>query len=118
MSMSLIRLGAGAVGLAAVLAASQAAAHAHLVSSDPAANATVAAPKQIVMQFSETLQPKFSGFDLSMGGAPVVVKAKVAKKTIVGAPAKPLAPGAYEVKWHAVTADTHRMEGTYSFTVR
>lgn len=118
MSTSTVRFSAGAIGLALLLAASQAAAHAHLVTSAPEANATIAPPKQIVMRFSEKLQPKFSGFELSMGGVPVPVKAKVAKDTMVGTPARRLAAGAYQVKWHAVTADTHRMEGTYSFTVR
>ncbi|RAK61777.1 copper resistance protein CopC [Phenylobacterium hankyongense] len=116
--MSLVRFSAGAMGAALVLAASQAAAHAHLVASDPAQNATVAAPKQITLHFSETLHPKFSGFDLSLDGAPVPVKAKIAKDTMVGTPAKPLKAGAYQIKWHAVTPDTHRMEGLYTFTVR
>jgi methionine-rich copper-binding protein CopC len=118
MLKSLVRLSAGAMGAALLLAASQAAAHAHLVTSNPAQSATVAAPKQIVLRFSEKLQPKFSGFDLSTGGAPVPVKAKIAKDTMVGTPARPLKAGAYQVKWHAVTPDTHRMEGLYNFTVR
>jgi len=37
--------------------------------------------------------------------------------SLVGTPARPLAAGVYEVKWHAVTADTHRMQGAFSFTV-
>jgi len=32
--------------------------------------------------------------------------------------AKPLPKGGYKVTWHAVTADTHRVEGSYSFTVK
>jgi methionine-rich copper-binding protein CopC len=31
---------------------------------------------------------------------------------------KPLAAGTYKMEWHAFAADTHRVEGTYSFTVR
>ena len=38
--------------------------------------------------------------------------------SLVGAPMPPLAPGTYRVTWHAVSADTHRMEGAYTFTVR
>ena len=109
---------AAMVGVAALFAATQASAHAHLEMSNLAANATVTAPKQIMLQFSETLQPKFSSFDVSMGGAPVPMKAKVSKAMMMATPEKPLAAGAYAVKWHAVTADTHRMEGTFNFTVR
>jgi hypothetical protein len=110
-----------AVALAA--AATSAAAHAKLVSSSPAAATTVAAPKQIVLKFNEKLQPKFSGADLTMpqmNDMAVAAKTSVAKDgmTVVITPAKPLAPGAYAVKWHAVTADTHRMEGKLDFTVR
>jgi hypothetical protein len=109
-----------ALGAALLLSAGQAAAHAKLVSSTPAENATVAAPSQITLKFNEKLQPKFSGFELKTGGAVVPVKVTAGKDqlTLVGVPAKPLAAGAYEVTWHAVTADTHRMQGAYSFTVR
>ena len=31
---------------------------------------------------------------------------------------KPLAPGVYTVTWHAISVDTHRTEGTFSFTVQ
>jgi methionine-rich copper-binding protein CopC len=100
--------------------ATAAAAHAKLVSSDPAANATVAAPKQVVLKFSEKLQPKFSGADVAMPGMVTPAKVSVAKdgKTMIVRPKEPLMAGAYTVKWHAVTADTHRMEGAYNFTVR
>jgi methionine-rich copper-binding protein CopC len=105
---------------AALMAATQVQAHAKLVAANPAANAAVTAPKQIVLKFSEKLQPQFSGFEVSKDGARVPMKAAVGKDrlTMVGAPARPLAPGPYQVAWHAVTADTHRMQGSYSFTVR
>ena len=53
-------------------------------------------------------------------GAKVAVKTTVGKdgKSMVGVPAKPLAKGVYKVAWHAVTADSHRMQGDFSFTVR
>jgi copper resistance protein C len=109
-----------AAALLSVACASQAAAHAKLVESNPAASATVAAPKQIVLRFNEKLEAKFSGFDLSVGGAKTPVKTSVGGDgvTMIGAPAKPLAAGAYKVDWHAVTADGHRMQGSYGFTVR
>ena len=109
-----------AAAVLAVACAGQAAAHAKLVESNPAASATVSAPKQIKLRFSEKLEAKFSGFDLSVGGAKAPLQTSVASDgvTMIGAPAKPLAPGAYKVEWHAVTADGHRMQGAYDFTVR
>ena len=105
---------------ASLVLATQAQAHAKLVGSTPAADTTAAAPKQITLKFNEKVQPKFTGVEVTMGGAPVLLKTSVAKDrmTLVGAPAKPFAAGVYQVKWHAVTADTHRMQGSYSFTVR
>ena len=29
----------------------------------------------------------------------------------------PLAAGTYKVEWHAVSTDTHKTQGSYSFTV-
>ena len=110
-------LGAGAIAL---LGASHALAHARLVQSVPAAQAAGPAPKEIALTFSEKLEPAFSGFDLSNGKAKTPVKVGLAKDgvTLVGAPAKPLAPGVYRLDWHAVSADGHRMTGGYSFTVK
>lgn len=115
---NMLALCAGALSLTF---AAQAQAHAHLTASEPAANATVGAPAQLALHFSEKMVAKFSGFELAgAGGAKVPVKVHLDTdgKSLVGAPAKPLAPGAYTVTWHAVTTDTHRMEGSYDFTVR
>ena len=105
---------------ASLTLATQAHGHAKLVGSTPVADTTTTAPKQVTLTFNEKVQPKFTGFELTMGGAPVALKTTVAKDrmTLVGAPARPFTPGVYQVKWHAVTADTHRMQGAYSFTVR
>jgi copper resistance protein C len=110
---------AAATTLAALLIASAAHAHAHLEKASPAANATVAAPKTIHLEFSEKLEPKFSGVELvKAGGAAVAVTSKAAGKTIHAAPKAALAPGAYKVMWHVVSGDGHKMKGQYSFTVR
>jgi methionine-rich copper-binding protein CopC len=114
---------AAATAAIALLTAAQAQAHAKLVSSTPAEGATVAAPKQLVLKFSEKLQPKFSGVALTMpamNNRAMATKVSVAKDgvTMTATPTQPLTPGAYAVSWHAVTADTHRMQGTYNFTVR
>lgn len=111
-----VRAGLGAF-LASALMVSQASAHAHLVISEPANNAMGGAPKVIVMHFSETLMPKFSRFEISMGAAAVPVKTEIAQDTMTGVPIAPLMPGTYQVKWHAVTADGHSTDGAFSFMV-
>ncbi|MBL8552867.1 MAG: copper homeostasis periplasmic binding protein CopC [Phenylobacterium sp.] len=108
---------------AALFIAGTASAHAHLVKSTPAANATVAAPKAISLTFSEKLTPAFSKFELTMPGMndmAVAVKTSVSKDglTITGAPAAALMPGAYKIKWHAASTDGHKMDGDVAFTVK
>ena len=117
------RIFAAAAGICALTIASQALAHAHLISSDPAAKATVAAPRQVTLRFSETLNPRFSGAELSMPQmANMAEPAKVAvsedKLSMVVTPKAPLSAGAHKVSWHAVTTDTHRTKGDFIFTVR
>lgn len=112
-----------ALGAAALMAATQAAAHAKLVSASPAQNATVAAPKQLVLKFNEKVLPKFTGAALTMprmNNMAVAARTSVAKDglTLVVTPAQPLAAGVYTVTWRAATSDMHRMEGKYDFTVR
>lgn len=120
--MSRLKIAAAAITLA-LFGAAEAQAHAKLVSSSPAEGATVAAPKQIVLKFSETLQPKFSTAHLTMPAmnnmaAPAKVTVAKDKVTMVVTPTEALGAGAYTLQWQAVTADTHKMEGKVSFTVR
>lgn len=113
---------AAAVLSASILASGQAGAHAKLVTSDPTANATVAAPKTIRLTFNEKLAPAFSTFELAMAdGMKMSVKTSVSsdRKTITGVPKGPLMAGAYKVTWRAAAADDgHRMDGTLAFTVK
>ena len=111
---------AAATAVIALLAAAQAQAHAKLVSSTPAEGAAVAAPKVLVLKFSEKLQPKFSGVALTGNNMAMASKVSVAKDgvTMTVTPVQPLTAGPYTLSWHAVTADTHKMEGKVNFTVR
>ncbi len=110
---------ATAAAVPALLLAAQAQAHAHLVASTPAANAAVAAPKALHLQFNEKLEPKFSAADLTTAvGVPVPVTSKAAGVAIEATPKAPLAPGAYLVKWHVLSADGHKSEGVFNFSVR
>ena len=111
-----------ALGAAVLLSGTQALAHASLVTSDPAANATVAAPKTITLTFDEELTPAFSGFDVVMSdGMKMKFKTTVSKdqKTITGVASGPMMAGAYKLSWHAAAADDgHKTTGTLAFTVK
>lgn len=107
---------------AAVLFGSGAYAHPKLQSSDPAAGVATASPKQIRITFSEGVMSQFSGIEVRDNtGKPIALgKSEIdpSNKKILVVPVKaPLAPGDYKVEWHAVSDDTHRVEGSYSFRV-
>jgi methionine-rich copper-binding protein CopC len=106
----------------ALVSATQASAHAKLVSSDPAANATVAAPKAITLTFDEELTPAFSGFDVMLGGSmkmPVKTTVSADHKAITGVLSGPVMAGTYKISWHAAAADDgHKTMGTFSFNVK
>jgi methionine-rich copper-binding protein CopC len=117
---------------ALVLAAMPAAAMAHpkLLSSSPAANATVAKPTKLSLTFSEKLLAPLSSVELVMTGmpgmadhAPMPIKGfKTAVegdgKTMVVTLPRALPAGSYDLSWHIVGADQHRLEGKYAFSVK
>ena len=112
-----------ALGAAALLLLSSAAfAHAHLVSSEPAANAEVAAPADIAIHFSEPLEPAFSKIALAdAGGKPAAPAASQVDKhdaRVMHLPLPTLAAGRYAVHWTAVATDGHRTQGDFAFTVK
>ena len=118
------------VGVLAALAfGGSAEAHPKLLATTPAATSVGDGKGDITLKFSEALVAQFSGMSIMMTDMPGMkmtspmamgVKTSVAAdgKTLVGHPAASLPAGSYSVTWHAVTADTHRVEGSYSFTVK
>ncbi|WP_027923309.1 copper homeostasis periplasmic binding protein CopC [Pseudomonas sp. URMO17WK12:I12] len=107
--------------LGSLLAASSVWAHAHLKGQTPAADSTVSAPAELRLEFSEGVEATFTKVTLTKDGAAVPVKSLATegsdKKTLVVTPAAPLTAGTYKVEWHAVSVDTHKSEGAYSFNV-
>src|SRR5688572_10357319 len=107
-------------GAAALLAAGPAFAHAELVRSNPAANATVrTSPRTITLTFNERVVPAFSKFELTMPAhrmdMPVSTTVSRDGKRIVGAVGPQLMKGTYRVAWTAAGSDGHKMTGSYSF---
>lgn len=112
------------VAAAAAVAASPVSAHAHLVSSSPASNASAPSPKRLTLTFSERLVPAFSKLQLVMPmsgrNVPVAITTGMGAdgRTLIGVPQSPrLMKGAYLIKWTAASFDGHRTSGTLPFRI-
>lgn len=99
-------------------------AHAHLKGQFPAANAEVtAAPQALTLNFSEGVEPKFSGVDI-MGEQQQIIRTGAVKrnendnKQMIVPLEQPLTPGHYTVNWHVVSVDGHKTRGQYVFSVK
>jgi copper resistance protein C len=94
-------------------------AHAALDHATPIAGSTVAtAPREVVMTFTQSLEPAFSTVQVTDSkGARVDQGAPQISGVTMRIALQPLAPGSYRVHWHAVSADTHSTQGDFSFTV-
>jgi copper resistance protein C len=118
---TIIALAASAVvvlsGTAAALA------HAHLVRATPAAGGTVQSPpSEVTLHFNEKLEAKFSS---------VVVRDSTGKQVDKGDGTvdksdhtlmrvqlqQPVTPGIYKVEWKVMSADTHKVDGNFTFKV-
>ena len=110
------------VSFAFALVAAQAFAHAQLEKATPAVGSTVSPPSAIRLEFSEGVEPKFTGLTLTGAGGAAALGApsvEAGHQNVLIVPvAKPLSPGVYTVKWHAVSIDTHHTQGTFEFTVK
>jgi methionine-rich copper-binding protein CopC len=105
--------------LCIALAPVAARAHAFLDHANPLVGSTVpAAPHEVVLTFTQNLEPAFSTAQVtdSSGARVDQGKAQVSGNTMtVGL--KTLGPGSYKVHWHALSVDTHSTEGAFTFHV-
>jgi methionine-rich copper-binding protein CopC len=98
-------------------------AHPLLQSADPAAGAVVTtSPKQIRITFNENEIPKLSGVEVKDQTGKTIATGKAAtdpanNKSLMVPVSEQLSPGDYNVEWHAVSDDTHRVKGNFSFSV-
>jgi methionine-rich copper-binding protein CopC len=113
---------AAAAALALSLMTNSAFAHALLEKATPAVGSTVSGATELRLEFSEGVEPKFSGATLTgAGGAVALGKAAVDpsdNKILILKINKPLAAGVYTVNWHAVSVDTHHTQSSFTFTVQ
>lgn len=107
----------------ATLLSAPALAHAFLERADPPVGSEVnSPPQQLVLTFSEGIEPLFttvqlrdpSGKDLPIG-KPRTEHGND-KNLVVQLPSS-LGLGKYTVIWHATSVDTHQTEGSFQFTI-
>ena len=97
-------------------------AHAFLRSAVPSVGSTIqAAPNQVEITFTEGVEPSFSTIAVQNAAGKRVDKGDVhtapGKDTHLIVGLSPIPPGTYKVVWHATATDTHKTEGSFSFTV-
>lgn len=105
-----------------LMTAGPAAAHAELVSVEPAADAELEAPPEVVvLVFSGELDPEASSFlvtdadGVEVGGGGVDLE--VADRSEMRGAVEIEGPGTYTVTWSIAAVDGHPAEGTYAFVV-
>jgi len=109
--------------VAAILYGGVAYAHPELQSAEPAAGvAMTTSPEQIRITFNENVILQFSGVEVKDQAGKLIPTGKAAtdpanKKLLIVPVNEQLPPGDYKVEWHAVSDDTHRVKGSYSFSV-
>ena len=105
--------------LFAGLGGSGAHAHAFLDHASPLVGSTVAsAPREVSLTFTQNLEAAFSSVEVTgPNGARVDAgKPQISGNTMhVGL--KAAGPGTYHVRWHALSVDTHKTDGSFTFTV-
>ncbi len=106
------------------LTASPVFAHAHLQQQTPAANSEVSpAPQTLTLNFSEGIEPGFSGVTLTGPEKRIIPVGKAVRNEkdntqLVIPLNETLGDGLYTVEWHVVSVDGHKTKGQYQFSVK
>jgi len=102
-----------------ILGSVAAQAHAFLDRANPLVGSTVAsAPREVSLTFTQNIEASFSSLQVTDGNGARVDqgKAQVSGNTMrVGL--KSLSAGTYRVRWQVLSVDTHKTEGSFTFTV-
>ncbi|MFL6126799.1 copper resistance CopC/CopD family protein [Actinophytocola sp.] len=105
------------------LSSGVASAHAELIETNPANGAHLdAAPRRVVLRFSESVLPVRDGFTLLDGTGATIAKPAAhgvsgdAARITMPLPAT-LGDGVYVVNWRVLSADSHPVHGAFVFSV-
>jgi methionine-rich copper-binding protein CopC len=103
------------------LTVSTATAHAHasLAQASPSIGSTVnEAPHEVILTFTERLEAAFSNLKvMDASGAEVSEGKTQVNDNTMRINLRPLNAGIYKVNWRAVSTDTHKIEGSFTFRV-
>jgi copper resistance protein C len=97
-------------------------AHAFLERASPAVGSTIhAAPAEIVLRFTERIEPAFSTVQVTGPGGERVdagnARIDAREPASLRVPVKNLTAGTYKVVWRVVSVDSHVTDGDFKFTV-
>lgn len=95
-------------------------AHAMLDHASPkVGSSSPSAPHEVVLWFTENLEPAFSQIEVRNASGALVSsgKAHLGAKNELHIALKALPPGTYKVSWRVLSVDTHRTQGDFSFRV-
>ncbi|WP_236960249.1 copper homeostasis periplasmic binding protein CopC [Methylobacterium durans] len=96
-------------------------AHAELVTATPRVGSTIPVPpSEVRLSFSEGVEPHFSGVAVTSADGRSVAAGRVQAQgsEMRVALVRGLPAGTYRVTWHAVSVDSHRTQGSFTFEVR
>lgn len=103
--------------LGTAVGVSPAAAHAQLISSDPADGSVVAtAPAEVTLTFNEPVRLQRARV-FAADGTEVDVEARSSDSVVTIVPEQDLGEGTVVVSWELASADTHVVSGAISFSV-
>jgi methionine-rich copper-binding protein CopC len=110
------------VAALSTLLPSAALAHAMLDHANPSVGSSQAvAPREVVLSFTEDLEPAFSTIEVRSENGSVMSSGKARvdpkQRTQLRVPLKALPPGTYKVIWRVLSVDTHRTQGDFTFRV-
>ncbi|MGQ0443907.1 MAG: copper resistance CopC family protein [Beijerinckiaceae bacterium] len=107
--------------LASLAGAGGAQAHAWLDHAEPRVGNTVSPPSAVTLWFTQNIEQAFTTMEvLNTAGAHVSVGSPRidSANSLMQIGLKPLPPGVYRVRWRALSVDSHKTEGSFTFEVR
>ena len=110
------------VALCGVLLAPAVLAHARLEHAEPKVGSIVdTAPAEVVLTFSEKIEPLFSTIKVLDAAAEEVEVGRATvddkRPNVLRIPVGKLDAGTYTVKWSVISVDSHRTHGDFTFQV-
>jgi methionine-rich copper-binding protein CopC len=107
--------------VALLITAGACAAHAHASltrASPPEGSVVTTSPHDVALTFTDTLEAAFSKITVTDAGGAEVTEGKAqVNGNAMRIGLKPLSAGVFRVNWRAISVDTHKSEGSFTFRV-